>query len=96
MYFLTSLKNIEKFCNVFVFGLLTSCNQKKTIMKTEITPNKVKAIAVITLILLSSFLLNYSLVSYFVFDKAVSAIGLIIAAIIFGKSMMSMQLMRKK
>jgi len=79
------------------FELLTRRNPlNKTIMKTEITPNKVKAIAVITLILLSSFLLSYSLVSYFVFDKDVSAIGLIIAAIIFGKSMMSMQLMRKK
>ncbi|ESU29020.1 hypothetical protein FLJC2902T_10550 [Flavobacterium limnosediminis JC2902] len=65
-------------------------------MKTEITSNKVKTYATIVLILLSSFLLSFSLVNYFVFDKEVSAAVLIISAIVFGKSMMSMQKMRNK
>ncbi|ESU23738.1 hypothetical protein FEDK69T_11430 [Flavobacterium enshiense DK69] len=65
-------------------------------MKTEITSNKVKTYATIVLILLSSFLLSFSLVRYFVFDKEISAPVLIISAIVFGNSMMSMYKMRNK
>lgn len=60
-------------------------------MKTAITTTSVKMYATIVLILLSSFLLSFSLVNYFVFDKKVSAAVLIISAIVFGKSMLSMQ-----
>ncbi|MCG2612187.1 hypothetical protein LZZ90_11785 [Flavobacterium sp. SM15] len=65
-------------------------------MKTVINTNNVKASATILLVLLSSFLLSYSLVSYLVFGKDVSAAVLIISAVVFGKSMMAMQQMRTK
>ena len=65
-------------------------------MKTEIKANNVKASATIILILVSSFLLSFSLVNYFVFEKTVSPLVLIISAIVFGKSMISMQKLRNK